>query len=180
MAQTNQEENKVLRFIPANGNDIIYTPDILAQNIVEYFAPQIPKDAHILNPCAGQGAFVRAFQYSGYLDIETCEILENKDFFDFNKEVDWIITNPPWSKTRNFLRHSYEIANNIVFLITYNHVLGMKARLRDMREANFNVKEFFGVNTPPLPWPQSGFQLGVVHFQKNYEPPKEYNFTRIF
>jgi hypothetical protein len=165
--------------IPSSGNDGIQTPDRLACRIVEYFAPQISKAAKILEPCAGQGAFLRALSSMGYVNVKACEILEDSDFFKFDEKVDWVITNPPWSKTRDFLRHSYEISKNVVFLITLNHVLCLRARLRDMRESSFNVKELFAVDTPPLPWPQSGFQLGVVHIQKDYEPPKQYNITRV-
>jgi hypothetical protein len=57
------------------------------------------------------------------------------DFFDCDQRVDWIITNPPFSKMRAFLKHGYEIANNVVFLTFTAHVLGMKARLQDMNDA---------------------------------------------
>lgn len=48
--------------IPKGGNDRIMTPDPLAQWIVDYFKPV----GKILEPCAGDGAFLRAFaDYDG-------------------------------------------------------------------------------------------------------------------
>jgi hypothetical protein len=54
--------------------------------------------------------------------------------------VDLIITNPPFSQLRAFLKHSYEIANNVVFLAFTADVLGMKARLQDMNTPNGPLK----------------------------------------
>jgi hypothetical protein len=62
------------------------------------------------------------------------------EFFDYDQRVDWIITNPPFSQLRAFLKHSYEIANNVVFLTFTAHVLGMKARLQDMNAPNGPLK----------------------------------------
>ena len=39
---------------------------------------------------------------------------------DYNDKVDWIITNPPWSKIKEFMIHSMTIANEIVYLISIN------------------------------------------------------------
>ena len=154
-----------MALIPQNGNDKIYTPRDLSQKIIKYFRPS----GLILEPCRGDGAF------SDYMDCEWCEIDEGRDFFDYEKSPDWIITNPPFSKMRKFLIHSYEIcAENIVFLCPVNHILGMKARLRDMKEYGYSVKELILVDTPKE-FPSSGFQYCVAHITKGRQ--NEINIT---
>jgi len=139
-------------------NDVIMTPTLLAKQLVEHFQPQ----GKGLEPCRGSG---NIYQFLGNADW--CEIDENKDFFDYNKKVDYIFTNPPWSQIRKFLIHSMEIANDIYFLFTINH-LWTKARLRDIKNYKFGIKEILLVDTPKE-FPQSGFQLGMVHLQKYYK-----------
>jgi hypothetical protein len=147
------------QLIPKGGNDIVMTPLNICELIVKHFNPQ----GKILEPCCGTGNFLK------FLPKETdwCEISKGKDFFNYNKKVDWIITNPPWSKIRPFMQHSMKIADNIVFLATINH-LWLKARLRDIKEANFGIKEILLLDTPKE-FPQSGFQMGCFHLQKNYK-----------
>jgi hypothetical protein len=94
-----------------------------------------------------------------------CEIDKGRDFFIYNETVDWIITNPPWSINKPFLIHSMEISNDIVFLITINH-LTTRARLRLIKNAGFYIKEIYCVKTPKDNWPQSGFQLAAIHISK--------------
>jgi DNA modification methylase len=96
------------------------------------------------------------------------EITTGSDFFKFNERVDWIITNPPWSLARRFLQHAYEVADSIVFLITLNHVLNVRARIADMEQAGFGIKEVLLCKTPKKPWPQSGFQLAAIHLSRGY------------
>lgn len=142
--------------VPKNGNDKIYTPRDLAKRIVYHFKPL----GRILEPCRGGGAF------SDLMDCEWCEIDEGRDFFDYTDTPNWIITNPPFSLVREFLIHSYEIgAWNIVLLVPVNHVLGMKARMRDMKEYGYSVKEIILVDTPKE-FPSSGFQYCVAHIVK--------------
>jgi hypothetical protein len=151
--------------VPQNGNDQVMTPDDLASKIVNHFKEQIA--GRMLEPCAGKGAFVRALQKAGHNPIEL-EIDNGLDFFNFVDNVDWIITNPPWSKVREFARHAYELTHDIVLLIPLVHFM-LKARIADMRAAGFMIREIVLVDTPPLPWPQSGFQLGAIHFQKGWK-----------
>ena len=54
----------------------------------------------------------------------------------------------------------------LVFLITINHIW-LKARLRDIKEKGFGIKEILLIDTPKT-FPQSGFQFGVIHLSKNY------------
>lgn len=96
--------------------------------------------------------------------VSWCELKAGRDFFAWTKKVDWIITNPPWSQIRAFLQHAMRLADHVVFLMTINHVW-TKARLRDVREAGFGIREIVLVNMPRS-FPQSGFQLGAVHFRR--------------
>lgn len=144
-------------------DDVVFTPKELAKRIVDHFNPQ----GSILEPCKGNGSFLESFPENSL--TQWCEIKEGRDFFDFKGEVDWIITNPPWSQFRKFLQHSMEISKEIVFLVTINHIW-TKARLRDLKNNNFGIKEIC-LTEMPKNFPQSGFQLGVIHLSKNYSGP---------
>ena len=145
-------------------NDVVYTPDTLAQEIVSHFKPV----GKILEPCCGGGAFLKCMPTADW-----CEIEKGRDFFELNDNYDWIVTNPPWSKIRNFMRHSMEIADNVVFLMTVNHAF-TKARIRDVRDAGFHIEEIALCDTPRN-FPQTGFQLGAIHYKKG----EFYGLTRI-
>jgi len=139
------------------------TPEYLAKALVNHFKPS----GKILEPCKGTGNFLKAFEgYGQNVSILWCEISEGKNFFDFNEKVDWVITNPPWSQIRKFLQHSLEISKNICFLFTINH-LWTKARIRDIKEAGFGIKEIVIFDTPDN-FPQLGFQVGMIHLQAKY------------
>ena len=150
-----------------NSNDCVMTPKYLAKALVKYFNP----NGKILEPCKGTGNFLK------YLPKNTkwCEIEEEKDFFDFNEKVDWIITNPPWSQIRKFLQHSLKISENICFLFTINH-LWTRARLRDIINNNFGIKEILIFDCNELN--NSGFQLGMIHLKKNYDG--NIKFSKLF
>lgn len=153
--------------IPKGGDDKIYTPDSLAKKIVNYYNPFGKK---CLEPCKGGGAFLRAFQDIG-INPFWCEIDEGNDFFQFNEKVDWIITNFPWSLHRECIKHSMQISDNIVTLVTLNHILALKARLRDIRENGFYIREVITMPTPKE-FPASGFQLGTIYLNKVEGPCK--------
>ena len=70
-------------------NDVVMTNPNTAKWIVDYFAPR----GKLLEPCKGNDAFYNSLK--NYGDTDWCEILEGKDFFNYTKKVDWIITNPP-------------------------------------------------------------------------------------
>jgi hypothetical protein len=69
---------------------------------------------------------------------------------------------------KQFLQHAYRVADDIVFLITLHHIFDLRSRIADMEGAGFGIKEVLLCETPEKPWPQSGFQLGAVHLQRNY------------
>lgn len=154
--------------IPKGGNDKVYTPDWLAEAIVKHYDPS----GLALEPCAGDGAFALAMdKHMGHL-CDYCEIDDGIDFFKANylPVFNWVITNPPWSKFRAFLKESMRVADNVVFLSHVN-AFWLKARMRDIKEAGFGIKEIYMVPTPKENWPQSGFQLGATHVQRGWKGP---------
>lgn len=143
-------------------NDLVYTPENIAISIINHFSPK----GKILDPCKGSGVFYD--NYPKECEKDWCEISEGRDFFDYDEKVNWIVTNPPWSMMREFLEKGYDVADNIVYLSTITHFC-TKNRLKTMREKDFGIKEILLINTPPKPWPQSGFQVAAVHLQKGYK-----------
>ena len=152
------------RFCPPKNSpekDLVMTPEYVAQDIINHFNPT----GRILDPSRGEGAFYDNFPTD---NKDWCELGENKDFLTYSDKVDWIITNPPWSLMQKFLEHGMKIADNIVYLTTFNHYT-TKRRIREMRKNNFAIKEVYCIPTPPNPWPQLGFQLAAVYTQRDYD-----------
>ena len=95
---------------------------------------------------------------------DKCEISEGKDFFDYNKKVDWIITNPPWSKIKEFLKHSVKISDDIVYLISINHFT-TKARLRIIyEESGFGITEIYCFITSTLLCTSFVYNFIKIHY----------------
>lgn len=147
--------------IPVGGNDRVYTP----QETVKSVIGELPLCGKILDPSAGFGVFGRAIKSIYNLDIVELDIDFGMDFFDEIRKFDWIITNPPWSKFKPFLEHSAKLADNIAFLVTITHFV-TKARLKILKDAGFYIKQIHCIDTPPKPWPQSGFQVAMVWCSK--------------
>ena len=139
-------------------DDIIYTPDDVAADVVKYFRPR----GRVLDPCKGGGAFLKYMP-----GAEWCEIREGSDFYNWREPVDWIVSNPPYSIFSDFLRHSFTVAENIVYLIPVNKIFNSDRMMRE-------VWEWGGVPTilvigggGSLGFP-IGFAIGAVHFKKGY------------
>jgi hypothetical protein len=151
-------------------DDVMTPRDLAAQILRHYgFFDSSALDDTVLDPCRGTGAFYDQFPQAAK---DWCELKEGRDFltYDFGgRRFDWCVTNLPWSKFRPFLQRAMEVSDNIVFLCLVNAIF-MKARLRDMEQAGFGLKEILLVPTPPAStgWPQCGFQLGCIHLQRGY------------
>ena len=140
------------------------TPDELARLLVETICPS----GIILEPCAGNGAFVRALRSHGHvhqLDIED----GGMGFSWWTEHVNWIVTNPPWSQFRMFLHHALEVADHVAFLATVNH-WWTRRRVEDVRQADFGYRHLVLCDWP-VGWPASGFQLGMMHLERGYRGP---------
>lgn len=161
--------------VPSGGNDRIYTPDDLAVAIVTHFKPY----GRCLEPCAGDGAFIRALECSADIEcVDWCEIDKGSDFLLMGvpeRKYTFIVTNCPWSQFLAFLKRSMQFADNIVFL-GYANAWFVKSRINAMEAAGFHFREFAYVANPKKPWPQMGLQMAAVHISRE---PGNCKFSRI-
>lgn len=105
-------------------NDKIYTPVEIAKQIIDLF----PLYGKVLDPFMGGGSFYEQFPLA--LEKDWCEIDKGKNFFDYNQSVDWIVSNPPYSIFDEVLEHSFEIADNVVYLVPMSKVFSSFNRIR--------------------------------------------------
>lgn len=146
-----------------NPNDDILTPRHIAKRIID----QLPIEWFdaILDAFKGDGAFYD--QYPETMHKFWCEIKEGKNFFDWKMPVEWIITNPPYSKFTEVMKHSYEIADNIVYLIPLNKIVSSWGRCLDLDNYG-GIKKIwiFPAGKANFPF---GFPACAVWIKKGYK-----------
>ncbi|WP_052042317.1 helix-turn-helix domain-containing protein [Paracoccus sphaerophysae] len=148
--------------------DRVFTPRDLAGRIVRRFDRHL--QGSILDPARGEGAFFDHFP--AHLDRHWCELDEGRDFLAWTREVDWIMTNPPFSRLRDFLSHSLQVSRNVVFLMPLSH-LTTSHRIAKIRSAGFGVRVILLVPRPAS-WPNSGFQFAAIWLQKGWSGPARF------
>ena len=165
-----EPENRRRGLAPKTNNpsqDIVMTPPRLAAAIVRHFQPT----GVVLDPCRGDGAFFDAFPE--HVQAEWCEASEGRDFMEWGHPVSWVISNPPWSRLRQFLVKAMQTADNVVFLAQMIH-FSTKARIADLQRHGFGLRSFVMIPEPTQDWPRSGFQLGAAHLQRGWAGPCEF------
>jgi hypothetical protein len=141
-------------------NDLVMTNPETAKWIVDYFKPE----GLTLDPCMGDGAFYDAFD----CDKDWCEITKGKDFLNYNRKVDWIITNPPFSIFDTFLLKSFEVAANVVFFCPLTKVF--KGKKLDMRICEYGgIKEVIHMGGGSKHGFPFGFSTGCIHYKRGHK-----------
>jgi len=147
------------KYANLNPNDVVFTPDKIAEQICNLFDIK----GRVLEPCKGEGAFLK------YLPENTdwCEIAEGRNFYDYDKKVDWIVTNPPYSDFNRFLEHSFKLAENIVLLVPLAKLFKSMGTIKQ-------VIDYGGiVSIDLLPASKAGFSFGfpcgVFYLKRDYK-----------
>ncbi len=103
----------------------------------------------VLEPARGTGPFFD--NLPDYVVKDWCEILEDRDFFDYFEQCDTVITNPPFKSTMidgkrtnmvvPYLEHAMELARKrIVFLINAKSFMALTPRrLQSWSDAGWHV-----------------------------------------
>ena len=145
-----------------NIKDVVYTPDDVARDVVSFFAPS----GRVLDPCRGDGAFHKYLPPGS----EWCELKDDKDFYEFQGPVDWIIGNPPYSVFPKWLDHSFTVAENIVYLIPITKVFNSFGIMK-RTQAWGGIKQIYAIGGGRSIGFPFGFAVGAVHFQRGYTGP---------
>lgn len=140
--------------------DIVYTPIKISKKIIDFLQPY----GLCLDPCKGDGAF---FNYMP-AGSEYCEIREGSDFLFYNKKVDWIIGNPPYSVFEDFLKKAFEISDNVSYLVPTNKVF-QRQIIMEMINRYGGIKSIIIYGSGQLIDFPFGFSVGNFHFQKGYK-----------
>lgn len=139
--------------------DVVYTPTEVSRNIVSYLQPK----GICLDPCKGDGAFYNYLPEGK----QYCEIAEGKDFFEWKGKVDWVIGNPPYSNFIDFLEYSFEIADNVSFLVPTNKIF-QRQIIMEMITKFGGIKSMIVYGSGQLIGFPFGFSVGNFHFERNY------------
>lgn len=139
--------------------DIVFTPENVSKGIIDFLTPS----GICLDPCKGDGAFFKHMPFGS----EYCELREGSDFLKYDKQVNWIIGNPPYSIFLEFLEHSFSISNNVSFLVPTNKVF-QRQIIMDMINKYGGIKSVIIYGSGTLIGFPFGFSVGNFHFQKNY------------
>lgn len=141
-------------------NDKIYTPLPIAKEIIDLFELK----GKVLDAFKGGGAFYD--QLPATVHKDWCEIDDGRDFFDYTDKVDWIISNPPYSILDEVLDHSFEIADNVVYLLPLSKIVSSMGRLRKILNYG-SIKEIHILSASKCGFP-FGFPACAVWFEKGY------------
>ncbi len=144
---------------PPLEKDIVYTPDKIAYEIIEWLHPS----GICLDPCRGDGAFYRNLPQGS----EWCEIEVGRNFFDYDKSVDWIIGNPPYSCFEAWLAHSFELAQEIAYILPTNKIFQRQLIMKMINEWG-GIKGLMVYGSGTMVGFHFGFSVGTFHFKKNY------------
>lgn len=144
-------------------NDKCMTPKKVAEALVGLLDIS-PKDSCV-DPFLGEGAFYDSFKNKCRLS-EWAEIDKGIDFFDVNKHYDWCISNPPYSIFDAVLDHSFEIADNVCYLVPLSKVFSSMGRIRKWL-AFGNIKQIAILSAGKCGFP-FGFPCAFVWWQKDY------------
>jgi hypothetical protein len=144
----------------ANMADVVYTPDWLAADMVAHFNPT----GIVMDPCRGGGAFFDKLPEGALW----CEIAQGRDFFFCEREVDWLISNPPYSIFAQWLTHSLKVADNVCYLLPVNKIFSSVPKLNQIRRFGGikQIRHYGSGRDCGFPF---GFAVAAIHIQRGYK-----------
>lgn len=147
--------------------DVVYTPDWCARDMVDWFKPS----GRVLEPCKGDGAIYKYLPAGA----EWCEIELGRDFFAYSKQVDWIVGNPPYGMMLEWMRHSFSVSINIVYVIPINKVFNSYKVLSEIFNSG-GIKHIRVIGPGGKLGFDMGFSVGCVHFVRGYTGPTSWSW----
>tara|TARA_R100000951_G_scaffold111514_1_gene110653 strand:- start:764 stop:1375 length:612 start_codon:yes stop_codon:yes gene_type:complete len=116
-------------------NDVIYTPKAVAELMISMC--NIEPHEKVLDPSRGKGVF---FNNLPECNKDWCEITDGVDFFTYNKPVDVIVGNPPYSLWTKWLKKTLELNPNR-FCYIFGAMNTTPKRLKSILDKGYIVKK---------------------------------------
>jgi len=137
-------------------NDIFITPLLLAKKHIDYIEYE---DNDIwYDPFKNSGNYYNQFPNDNKV---WSEILEGKDFFDFNTKVDIICSNPPYSILDKVIKKSIDLKpHTISYLIGQNNLTAK--RIQTLNNAGYGLYKCLMMKV----WDWFGLSY-IVYFKKD-------------
>ncbi len=106
-------------------NDAYFTPATATQCLLNH----VKIEGLVLEPCAGEDAIAKVFR-DQKIETRTTDYACNsaddatsQDYWERQKPIDWVITNPPFNKAALILPKAYSTANiGVAFLLRLSYL----------------------------------------------------------
>tara|TARA_Y100000748_G_scaffold303987_1_gene311151 strand:- start:232 stop:747 length:516 start_codon:yes stop_codon:yes gene_type:complete len=152
-----------------NPNDVFITPLELAKTHIDMIHNQlfyVNTGDCWYDPFKNSGSYYNQFPHE---NKKWSEILENKDFFEFNEEVDIICSNPPYSMINKVLEKSVELKPKVIsYLLGINNLTAK--RMEFMEKHGYYITKIHMCKV--FKW--FGMSVAVV-WEKNGKPIISYD-----
>ena len=149
-------------------SDYVQTPKLVAEDMINYFKP----NNKIIDPCRGENKV-----FYNLIQCDYSEIIEGIDFFNIEEKYDWIIGNPPYSIFNKWIRHSYKIGDNIVYLLPTFKVYNPLSLMRLYYDKGYikHIRMYDKKNLIPL---VRSRPICAVYFKKGYYGETSYSLYK--
>lgn len=117
-----------------NPNDKIYTPKKIALKAIEM--ADLKEGEIVLDPSYGAGVFYN--NLPEYVNKEWCEIDLGRDFFEYDKKIDCVIGNPPFSLWTKWLEHTISLYPQKIIYI-FGIINLTDKRVRDITSKGYGI-----------------------------------------
>lgn len=132
-------------YVKPNNIEMHYTKKEMVKSLLSIL--DIKDEDSVLD--SGSGLNKVWFKNLNVKEKYECELEDGIDFYKWEKRVDWVVGNPPFSHAKDFLLKAIEISNKgIAFLVNNNcfNSFLLPSRLEKIKEAGFYINKIKVVN----------------------------------
>lgn len=138
-----KENDNLAKIVKKKGKSMVMTNPEMAKYLLSRI--DFVKGDIVLEPCRGEGAFYNNFPSN--VERKYCEINEGKDFLEYNEEVDYTISNPPFVPRKlfwSFHQKSMKITRKKIYWLINLYSLNVftPKRLEEMKEEGWYITSF--------------------------------------
>lgn len=157
-------------------SDFYETPYSMTRHILNRLP--IDKNETVLEPSCGNGAISKVLKEFGIKKVIENDISRGQDFLEYDgQKVDWIVTNPPFSLTQEFIKKGKEISDNILLLLPLSYLHGKQRYDEIYTDEDYKLKGVYIFTRYPLLGdelrPDGKYKTGMMvyawfHFERGY------------